>query len=290
MGSFIRQHSGAIAISVVLHLAVIAALSFGFRFPPVARSVPQQIAIQATVVDEALLQRELARIEELEREEIARLEQEAREAQQAADREAERLKELQREIDAAERLATLRREEERVAREEALRVARVEADREAARLVQEQREREEAERVAKQRAEEERKAREEAERLAKVAAEEARERQILEDELARELAAEDDRRQAVEAGLLDQYVRLIQNRIQQNWISPASARPGLECVVNVTQIPGGEVVNVRVGQCNGDDAVVRSIEAAVLRASPLPRPPVPALFDRNLVVTFRPEV
>jgi len=47
---------------------------------------------------------------------------------------------------------------------------------------------------------------------------------------------------------------------------------------------------VRVGQCNGDEAVVRSIEAAVLRASPLPKPPTPALFERNLIVTFRPEL
>jgi colicin import membrane protein len=65
---------------------------------------------------------------------------------------------------------------------------------------------------------------------------------------------------------------------------------GLECVVNVTQIPSGDVIDVRVGQCNGDDAVIRSIEAAVRRASPLPKPPLPALFDRNLIVTFRPEI
>jgi colicin import membrane protein len=103
------------------------------------------------------------------------------------------------------------------------------------------------------------------------------------------LAAEQERRNAREAGLLDEYIRLIQNRIQQNWIRPASARPGLQCEVNVTQIPSGDVIDVRVGRCNGDDAVMRSIEAAVRRASPLPRPSVPALFERNLVVTFSPD-
>ena len=102
-------------------------------------------------------------------------------------------------------------------------------------------------------------------------------------------AAEDERLHAEEAGLLDEYIRLIENRIQQNWIRPASAVPGLECVVNVTQIPSGDVIDVRIGQCNGDEAVVRSIEAAVIRASPLPRPPVPALFERNLQVVFHPE-
>jgi len=46
---------------------------------------------------------------------------------------------------------------------------------------------------------------------------------------------------------------------------------------------------VQLGACNGDDAVRRSIEQAVLRASPLPTPSLPALFDRNLQVVFRPE-
>jgi colicin import membrane protein len=59
-------------------------------------------------------------------------------------------------------------------------------------------------------------------------------------------------------------------------------------VVLVTQIPGGDVVNVRVTECNGDAAVVRSIEAAVMRSSPLPGPPNPALFERNLRFEFRP--
>ncbi|MEJ1961159.1 MAG: cell envelope integrity protein TolA [Gammaproteobacteria bacterium] len=43
-----------------------------------------------------------------------------------------------------------------------------------------------------------------------------------------------------------------------------------------------------VGECNGDAAVRESIEAAVYRASPLPPAPDPAVFDRNLVFTFRP--
>jgi colicin import membrane protein len=57
----------------------------------------------------------------------------------------------------------------------------------------------------------------------------------------------------------------------------------------VTQLPGGTVVKVQVGRCNGDDSVRQSIEAAVYKASPLPLPSDPALFERILVVTFRPE-
>jgi colicin import membrane protein len=103
------------------------------------------------------------------------------------------------------------------------------------------------------------------------------------------MAAEEERRQAEQAGLLDQYVRQIEDRIERSWIPPASAQPGLQCEVNVTQIPSGEVIGVRVVRCNGDEAVIRSIEAAVLRASPLPLPPIPSLFDRNLIVNFQPD-
>jgi colicin import membrane protein len=36
--------------------------------------------------------------------------------------------------------------------------------------------------------------------------------------------------------------------------------------------------------------VRESIEAAVYRASPLPPPPDPGLFDRNLKITFKPDL
>ena len=81
----------------------------------------------------------------------------------------------------------------------------------------------------------------------------------------------------------------IVNRIQRAWIRPPSAQPGIECIVSVTQVPGGEVTSVKVNSCNGGDAALReSVEAAVLRASPLPSPPDPALFERSLELTFAP--
>ena len=58
----------------------------------------------------------------------------------------------------------------------------------------------------------------------------------------------------------------------------------------VLSLPAQRTVTaVQVTRCNGDEAVKQSIETAVLRASPLPLPSDPALFERNLVVTFRPE-
>ena len=94
---------------------------------------------------------------------------------------------------------------------------------------------------------------------------------------------------AADSGALARYVYAIQQKIQRNWVEPPSAVAGLECVVNVRQLPGGEVVGATIGQCNGDAAVRRSIEAAVLKASPLPLPEDPNLFQRDLRITFKPE-
>jgi colicin import membrane protein len=107
-------------------------------------------------------------------------------------------------------------------------------------------------------------------------------------ELKAQLAAEEGRDNAVNAGLLNQYVALIQQKVMRNWIKPPTAKSGLECEVKVAQASGGMVLSVEVGRCNGDAAVRTSIEQAVQRASPLPSPPDPRLFERNLLFIFKP--
>jgi colicin import membrane protein len=144
-----------------------------------------------------------------------------------------------------------------------------------------QRRRDEAERkrredVERQRLENERKRRE---------VEEAERRRQFE----RELTEESQRLEAMNSGAGARYEYAIHKQIQRYWIKPPSAVPGIECVIHVRQLPGGEVVRASIGQCNGDDAVKRSIEAAVFKASPLPEPENPTLFDRNLRITFKPE-
>ena len=240
------------------------------------------MALEATVVDESLIQRELERLEQLDQAEVLRQQQVERQAREQAEAARRQLEEEQQRLEAARQV----RNEE--ARQEQLRLSELQRQRDDA----EQARIEEEARLERLRQEEEQRlAREreaEAERQRQEAAA-ARQRAEMEAELQLALALEDERRQAEEAGLLDEYIRLIENRIQQNWISPVSSHVGLECVVNVTQIPSGDVVDVRVGRCNGDEAVVRSIEAAVLRSSPLPRPPISSLFERNLEVVFNPE-
>jgi colicin import membrane protein len=73
------------------------------------------------------------------------------------------------------------------------------------------------------------------------------------------------------------------------WRQPQTATRGIVCELIVTQVPGGEVTNARVGNCNGDPLVRQSIVDAAYRASPLPPPPDPSLFERSLIITFRPD-
>ena len=295
MGSYIRSHTGAVGLSAGLHIAIAVALTLGISFsdPPLYPPAGESVAIEATVVDESLIRREMERLEQQEQAEILRQQEQERLAREQAEAARQELEEEQARVEAArqERERTVRLEEQRLAD---LQLQRDEAERvqaeDAARLAREreaevQRQREEAER---QRLAEEQRQREEQQRLAREAVA-ARQRAESEAELQRVMAQEDERRRAEESGLLDQYIRFIMSKIEQNWIPPPSAQPGLECEVRVIQIPSGDIVDARIGRCNGDDAVIRSIQAAVLRSSPLPPPPHPSLFERSVYVLFKPE-
>jgi colicin import membrane protein len=123
-----------------------------------------------------------------------------------------------------------------------------------------------------------------------AAAREAAERD-LQTALAEEGAlAEGDRLAALRAsGMAAQWGAAIRGRVQRAWIRPDTARSGIDCTVSVTQTPGGIVSAVEVRACNGDEAVRQSIEDAVRRASPLPAPPDPALFEREIILRFKPD-
>jgi colicin import membrane protein len=246
--------------------------------------------------------------EEQKRREDAQAEQERleriREAEAAKKRVAEEA-EKQRLAEEAERKRRAEEAETQRLAEEAERKRQAE-EAEKQRLAEEAERKRQAEADEKQRLvdEAERKKREEAEleRL-RVEAERKREadieRQRQENERLRreaeadarrvEIGAEDARIAAVDAGALERYMFALQQKVERNWVKPASAGPGLECVVSVRQLPGGDVVGVTIGTCNGDAAVVRSIEAAIYKASPLPMPSDPNLFERNLRFTFKPE-
>jgi colicin import membrane protein len=118
---------------------------------------------------------------------------------------------------------------------------------------------------------------------------EKRVRTQREADLAHELADEQKRLGAQNAGLQARYVADLRAKIERAWNRPSTAKAGIRCVVDVSQVPGGTVTDVRVGECNGDAAVVESIKNAVFKASPLPPPPDPSLIERKLHLVFNPD-
>ena len=54
------------------------------------------------------------------------------------------------------------------------------------------------------------------------------------------------------------------------------------------QASNGKVLRVEITQSSGNVAFDRSLEQAVLAASPLPAPRQRALFDREIVFLFNP--
>jgi colicin import membrane protein len=290
----------SITLSVLLHGTLVAVLAYGFWTYHQSRPTPT-LAIEATVVDshsvnaaalspppqpappqpkppepqpepqpppaepeeptgppqptpEELAQREQAQKEQAEKERVAK-----EQADQA-------VQEKQRQID--EQKQQEKAEAERKAQEKA------EADRKAA--------------EAKKRAEEQRLAEQKRAEAAQREAEQRRQAEN-ESELRNSLAAEEHANELRTNGALASWLSQITARIQRAWLRPPSARQGIQCVLHITQSPGGQVLSAQIESCNGDQSVRESIEAAAYRASPLPPPPDPSLFERDLEVTFTPD-
>jgi len=276
MGEFLSKHWVYLIGAVLLHVAF--AGIFGLTMVNLwQKPLQPTLAIQAVVVDRSVIDR-AARQQQRERtQERERQQAEQRRQQERREQEQHAEQERQQEVKQREEQQQRRQAEEQQQRE------RQEAERKA-QAETERQQKLEAER--KRVAEIERKQKEEAER--RKAADDARTQKQREDELRSQLEEEEGRAQAENAGLLNQYIAMIEQRIVRNWNRPPSARAGLECRVRVAQTPGGTVLSVQIDQCNGDAAVRQSIEAAVMWSSPLPPPPDPRLFERNLVLVFKP--
>ncbi len=255
-----------VTMALLLHVAVFGSLVFAFDFRD--RAMPAiPLALTATLVtDNAVV------IPPRVEEQPPPPEPEPDTSEQDRIR-AEEQKRIEDARIEQERLDRIRKAEEEA-----------EAERQRQALAEKQRQEEEARKEA-ERLEAERRRQEEIERQRRE-----NERLRAEAEAARqaELDAESNRLEAMQANAKAAYVFAIRQRIQSRWVAPPTATEGIECIVNIRQLPGGEVVSVSIGRCNGDAAVRRSIENAVYQSSPLPNPPDPSVFDRNIVLEFRP--
>ncbi|MGV8930751.1 MAG: cell envelope integrity protein TolA [Luteimonas sp.] len=92
----------------------------------------------------------------------------------------------------------------------------------------------------------------------------------------------------VDAGLRAQYAAAIQEAVLRNWTRPDNVPLGQRCRIYITQLPGGDVMSAKVDpSCPYDDLGRRSVEAAVLKAKPLPYAGFESVFQRNLTLNFQ---
>lgn len=83
------------------------------------------------------------------------------------------------------------------------------------------------------------------------------------------------------------YGQALRGAVQQWWTMPSTPSTGESCRVRIRQLPGGEVLDAEVlPGCVFDDAGKQSLQAAVLKASPLPYAGFEAVFRREAVLNF----
>ena len=302
-----RNNLRAWSLAILVHVALIVMLVISLDWKLTPQPAGEQKVIQATVVDEAKVQAEM---EKLTQQDVQKKQQEQErqkrleELKQQQQDETARLQQLKEEQQAAEQQ---RQEQTRLhAEQEKAEAARLETLQQQQSIAEQKRKEEEqrAEELKKKLAEEEkqRKAMEqqrlaETETKSKVeeqkrqkAEQEAQRRREAEEQLKQQLAAEQAASAEQNQELIAQYVGRIQREVTQSWLRPPTARMGMSCTVMVNLAPNGDVINARVVTSSGDTAFDRSVEAAVYKASPLPLPPDPALFEyfRELNFIFKP--
>lgn len=187
------------------------------------------------------------------------------------------------------------REQERVERE-------AEAARQAAREQEQKRRQEQIDLTERKRQEEaENKQREIARKLEAIRAEQAKAKRAAELAEQKLRQIEDARRAAaassaapppgnegIDKDLASRYAAALTEAILRNWTRPESVPLGQRCVIVIKQVPGGSVIDAKVDpSCPYDELGRRSVEAAVLKAQPLPYAGFEAVFNRNLRLNFK---
>ncbi len=295
MWTFISRYSFFLALSVVLHVMVLGGLLLGFsstpeRPKPLGASKKKNV-IQAVSVDASKVQAELQKLQSAE---MSRKQRESKRQKRLQD---QAKKAEQQRIKEQEKLAALKIQQKK--QQDRLQKQKQEQEKKISELKKKQAQ--EQQRIKKLKtaaAELEKKKVAEKKRLQKLkddkaAAEKKRQQQKLraaqakrEKALKEQMAAEEQAEQEQELeGVRSSYIDSIAAVINRNWRRPSRVDKDASCLIEVTQIPGGEIISYRVSSCDGGVVFQDSVERAVGKTSHLPAPPDPRVFDR--VIRFK---
>lgn len=265
----LNNYNHSFLISLVLHVLVLSFLVISFgALTPAFKSAPQVDIVKAVVVNQQDLDSEIAKIQSEKNQQKKREEEKiiaAKEKQKLEEQKLEKLKKAEEEhtkaIALAKRKAT---EQEALAKKKQEELAALE------KKIATQKATEEQLSLKKRKAE-----------LEKALNEEMKsEKEVLSEAAQTKINNE-----------VDKYKAIIISAISRSWLVPPQANKNLSCQLLVKIGPGGVVLDVQTLKSSGDAVLDRSAKTAVLKASPLPVPTKPELFDkfRELKLTVRPE-
>ena len=254
--------------SIGLHLFIAALLLISVSFSPdPLPSMPSNApVIEATFIDAQAIADQ--------KREQAQAEAQARAEEQERQRKAEAAAEKKRQQKLAAKRAKEKREAEAAEAEAAEAKRQKDLERLAAQKEQERKEREA-------------KAKAEAERKKKEAAERAEMERIMQEQLAKEQAAQQERRRKQVLTEVERYTALIQQTIKRNLYSDDSYQ-GKTCRLNIRLATTGFVTSIRV--LGGNDALCRAAESAVRRAEKLPVSDAPDVYEQLKDITLKVEL
>ena len=107
-------------------------------------------------------------------------------------------------------------------------------------------------------------------------------------QLTKAAAAEAEQRAAAGKKGLQDYAAKIRIKVRGNIVLPPNIQGNPEAIFDVNQLPGGEVLEVRLKQSSGNSSLDAAIERAIRKSSPLPPPDDPSHFTRDLKIKYRP--
>ena len=269
MFSILKDNPRYLIGAIIVHVFLIAlvAMSFHWTSRPISSSgTPETIKVKT--VTENKVNEEMKKLSDAEM-------QQQREAEQQVAQQQQQLLDLRKQ-----------QEDELKKRDQLNKQIALDQEREKKRLKELEQKRQQEE-LKQEQAKREKSFKE------KVAAEEKR----LEDE-QKNLEAERKRQESEAIGrkqeekrrqtIVDKYREIIHAHVRRHWIEPPNAKASLVCDLQISLIPSGDVVNVRLEKSSGDPVFDRSVESAVRKASPLPLPPPEAgLFDVFRDLHFR---
>ena len=96
---------------------------------------------------------------------------------------------------------------------------------------------------------------------------------------------------AAQEKLMNDYIDRVGAKIRRFIVEPPNLQGNPEAQFNVIQLPGGEVLSVKLTKPSGVPVYDAAVERAILKAQPLPPPPKGVEFNdvRELIIKIRPE-